>query len=261
MADIGDFLSGFLGSIAQQRTDMNTRKADDEQWERRQRLLSDLEVDQKSRMNKLEKKDGNTYKDPSGAWVTEVLDGGGNVTGTRPASPAEIAEVESATLGVDMKKDEFGYRGTERRMREEGHAVDMDYKRQSLALQRERIALDRAAQAAAAAGNTMSVEGTVDEWLDSSQGELATKAYTEQMARVVGSNPNLSGRPAAIAREGGEGEQQYAAQQRLKSSIIEHLRALPPEERPKNETELKALIARIAGVSGTSLDRYAQPNN
>jgi hypothetical protein len=260
VGDFKDFLRGFTGSIARQRNEMALQEREATEWERRQRILSDLNVEERGRMNALEKKDGDTYQ-KDGQWVTEILDGGGNVTGTRPASPAEIAAVETATLGVDSKRFDVEHQDDAERRAQESHEVDMRYKNESLALQRERISLDRAnAAAAAAEASGGGIEGEVDKWLDSDQGKLAAKAYAGTISRAALGNPNLGGHAATAARAGSEDEVAYAARNRMREAIMQHLAAIPPEQRPKNNAELQALITRLAGSAGTSLDKYATPD-
>lgn len=259
MADFGDFMAGFTGSLYQQRKAESDRKAESTEWERRQRILNDLDIDKSKRLGELKTQDGNTFKDETGAWVTETLDGNGNPKGTRKATAAEIAEVESKTLEVEDKRDTLNYRPTARAMDAEQHKADMEYKRGSLALQgsgqaleRERLALARANMARAnepAAPHTI-----VEDYLGSPEGKMVVAAYTGTMGRGIEAN-----RPGSTFGQITEPEQLQISYNQLKGDIMRKIAALPPTQRPKTESQLRALVAQIAASQHTALDRVSTP--
>jgi hypothetical protein len=254
MADFGDFLAGFTADLARQRTTQMDQERESKEWERRQRILNDLDVDKSQRLAALQKKDGNTYQDEQGNWMTETLDGNGNVTGSRKATPSERAEAEGAVLGVDMKRDELEYRPTERRMQEEEHQSNIDYKRRSLDIQERGLGLRAAA--AGATNASPSIETTIDDWLVSDIGKRAVTAYAATIARAAESGA-VRGSSLDVFEEGFDPkneEQLYMAQERLKQEVINQLRAIPADQRPNTESELKAFVSRVASQARASLD-------
>lgn len=247
MAGLDSFLKGFFGTLHQQRQ----MDREDEQWERRQRLLNDLDVDKADRIGKLKKEDGHTFQDENGQWVTQELDGHGNPIGTRPARPAEIAAVENATLTRD--KNKFGVEHMEEdwefeRANKQGY---LDVARGNLALGQAGLALRRqelAARAEGAGANTAPIGDVVDSYLNSSEGKAVLEAYEETMAEVA-NNPNIGG--GIVDRylrddSTSEASDKFAIMRMLKEDIMQSLRALPPEERPQNDYALKQYIGEMA---------------
>lgn len=102
MSDLKRGLAAFFGSLYDQRITDAKEKKEDEQWERRLRLSNQLGLEVKRDELKLSRKDGNTFKEGED-WVTEILDGGGNVVGKRPATPAERAAVEGTVSDATKK--------------------------------------------------------------------------------------------------------------------------------------------------------------
>lgn len=250
MADFGDFIAGFTGQLLADRTKDADAKRENEEWERRQRLLNDLDVDVTKRKHGLERKDGRVFQDAEGKWMVEVLDGGGNVTGTRAASAAERAKEEATVLDTDMKRDEFEYRPKER-------SLDERYKNALIGESAERSRSMRENRAADANANTVNPEGLIETWLNSAEGKLAVKAYTGTMGRVADTGKVKGGSMEGYL-DSSEEEQGYTAYQQLKQDIISAVKAMPPEQRPKTESEFRALITRLANQSRSSLDRYSR---
>lgn len=250
MADFGDFIAGFTGQLLTDRTKDADAKRENEEWERRQRLLNDLDVDVTKRKHGLERKDGRVFQDASGKWMVEILDGGGNVTGTRAASAAERAKEEATVLDTDIKRDEFEYLPRAR-------ALDERYKESLIGESAERVRNMRENRALAGSANTVNPEGLIETWLNSAEGKMAVKAYTGTMGRVADTGKVRGGAMDGFG-DSSEEEQNYAAYQQLKQDIINAVKAMPPDQRPKTESEFRALITRLANQSRTSLDRYSR---
>lgn len=252
MADFGDFIAGFTGQLLTDRTAADNRKNENDEWERRQRLLKQLDVETTKEKNSLERKDGNTFQDESGAWVTEQLDGGGNVVGTRAATAAERAKTEATVLDTDMKRDEFEYRDTDR-------SLDRRYKESLINESGERVRASRERRAREAAGlteDTANPEAVIDTWLNSNEGKMAVNSYMGTMGRTSGT---IRGGAMDNYEDITEEEQQYVAYQQLRQEIISNVQAMEPSQRPKTEAEFRALISQIANKSRQSLDRYTKP--
>lgn len=250
MADFGDFIAGFTGQLLADRTKEADATRESAEWEKRQRLLADLDIDTTKRKQGLERKDGRVFQDASGKWMVEVLDGGGNVTGTREASAAERAKEESTVLDTDMKRDELAYRPRER-------ALDERYKNALIGESAARSQSMRDNSAASANANTVNPEGLIETWLNSAEGKMAVKAYTGTMGRVSDTGKVRGGSMDGYG-DLSEEEQSYTAYQQLKQDIINQVKAMPPDQRPKTESEFRALITRLANQSKSSLDRYSR---
>lgn len=149
---MSSLLGNFLTSMGGQIRDKENKAAEDAQWEKRQRLLADLEVEKDTKLAKNKRKDGNTYKDASGQWVTEILDGNGNVTGTRSATQSEVSTAENIGYVAEGNKYLTARNKKQLDTFDEEHKLDMDGKRvqiasaqNSIANSNARLALDRQA--------------------------------------------------------------------------------------------------------------------
>ena len=149
---MSSLLGNFLTSMGGQIRDKENKAAEDAQWEKRQRLLADLEVERDIKLAKNKRKDGNTYKDASGQWVTEILDGNGNVTGTRSANQSEVATAENTVYVAEGNKYLTARNKKQLDTFDEEHKLDMEGKRvqiasakNSMANSNARLALDRQA--------------------------------------------------------------------------------------------------------------------
>lgn len=256
MADFGDFLIGATGAYLGERKE----KRETEEWERRQRILADLDVDKQKRLYALKKEDGDTYKDDSGNWVTEEVDGAGQLIGVRPATAPEIASAETTLIERDTKQK--GYEFMEE---------DQQFQRNSdkradaqLALSARNTALGEAnaafarRQAAAAAEAGSNPHYVVETWLSSDEGKLAIKAYQESMAGAA-ENPNLNGSTLEQfrgTRAGDEAGTEYAARMQLKQNIMSMVNALPPDEVPKTKDEFSAFLSSAVMRSRAALEKY-----
>lgn len=149
---MSSLLGNFLTSMGGQIRDKENKAAEDAQWEKRQRLLADLEVERDIKLAKNKRKDGNTYKDASGQWVTEILDGNGNVTGTRSATQSEVSTAENIGYVAEGNKYLTARNKKQLDTFDEEHKLDMEGKRvqiasaqNSIANSNARLALDRQA--------------------------------------------------------------------------------------------------------------------
>jgi len=149
---MSSLLGNFLTSMGGQIRDKENKAAEDAQWEKRQRLLADLEVERDIKLAKNKRKDGNTYKDASGQWVTEILDGNGNVTGTRSATQSEVSTAENIGYVAEGNKYLTARNKKQLDTFDEEHKLDMEGKRvqiasakNSMANSNARLALDREA--------------------------------------------------------------------------------------------------------------------
>lgn len=149
---MSSLLGNFLTSMGGQIRDKENKAAEDAQWEKRQRLMSDLEVERDTKLAKNKRKDGNTYKDASGQWVTEILDGNGNVTGTRSATQSEVSTAENIGYVAEGNKYLTARNKKQLDTFDEEHKLDMEGKRMqiasaqnSIANSNARLALDRQA--------------------------------------------------------------------------------------------------------------------
>lgn len=149
---MSSLLGNFLTSMGGQIRDKENKAAEDAQWEKRQRLMADLEVERDTKLAKNKRKDGNTYKDQSGQWVTEILDGNGNVTGTRSATQSEVSTAENIGYVAEGNKYQTARNKKQLDTFDEEHKLDMEGKRvqiasaqNSMANSNARLALDRQA--------------------------------------------------------------------------------------------------------------------
>lgn len=257
MADFGDFLIGATGAYMGERKEQR----ESEEWERRQRILSDLDVDRQKRLYALQKKDGNTYQDESGKWVTEQLDGAGQKIGVRPATASEIALNETTMLTRDGKKKEVTYMDEDQQFQRNSDArAD-----RQLGLQEAQLSESRAQnawarrQAAAVESAGSNPHYIVESWLAGDEGKLAVKAYQESMSGMA-ANPNIRGGSIdsfrASETAGAEASTEYAARMQLKQQIMNTINALPPDERPKTKDEFNAFLSGAVMRSTAALERY-----
>lgn len=147
---MSSLLGNFLSNIGGQMREKDNKAAEDAQWEKRQRLMADLEVERDTKLAKNKRKDGNTYKDQSGQWVTEILDGNGNVSSTRAATQSEVASAENTGYVAEGNKYQAARSKKQLDTFDEDYKLDRDAKllqmestKQSMANARERLALDR----------------------------------------------------------------------------------------------------------------------
>lgn len=253
MADFGDFLAGFSGQLLADRTKESDRQAESQEWERRQRLMKKLQIETQGELNALERKDGNTFQDESGKWVTQVLDGAGNPVDVRKATPAEVAKVESTVLDRDVKRKDYEFMDEEQRMKREQHRTQQGYMGELTQASRSRRMLEELALkggTTAAQGDTM---GAIDSWLNSSSGKLAMSAYNE--GRLASDNLGRE-RSGDMSLDKAGGRDQFRYRQALKQEILNTIRALPPEERPKTESEFRMFMDEFMAERIGRLDRY-----
>lgn len=257
MADFGDFLIGATGAYMGERKEQR----ESEEWERRQRILADLDVDKQKRLYALQKKDGDTYQDETGQWVTEELDGAGQQVGVRPATAPEIAEAETTVIGRDSAKKGLQYMDEDQQFqRNSDRRADrqLGIQEAQLAQSRERFNWERRqAEAGASAGSNPHY--IVESWLAGDEGKLAVKAYQESMSGMA-ANPNIRGGSIESFRAsegaGAEASTEYAARMQLKQQIMSTINALPPEERPKTKDEFNAFLSGAVMRSQAALERY-----
>lgn len=144
---MSSLLGNFLTAYGRGRREDENRKKDDEQWEKRQRLMADLEVERDTKLAKNKRKDGNTYQDSSGAWVTEILDGNGNVTGTRAATASEQAKVQNDTYVAESNKTQSQLGKKKLDTYDEDFKLDQDAKRANIAQSLQSIQASKASVA------------------------------------------------------------------------------------------------------------------
>lgn len=168
---MSSLLGNFLTNIGGQMRDKENKANEDAQWEKRQRLMADLEVERDSKLAKNKRKDGNTYKDASGQWVTEILDGNGNVTGTRSATQSEVASAENTGYVAEGNKYQTARNKKQLDTFDEEHKLDMEGKRvqiasaqNSIANSNARLALDRQAAGGGTKEDKKDVEDIRQDW-------------------------------------------------------------------------------------------------
>ena len=144
---MSSLLGNFLTNIGGQMRDKENKANEDAQWEKRQRLMADLEVERDSKLAKNKRKDGNTYKDQSGQWVTEVLDGNGNVVSTRAATQSEVADSENVGYVAEGNKYQAQRGKKQLDTFDEDRALDIQEKKQRMSIDREQNARGWAAEA------------------------------------------------------------------------------------------------------------------
>lgn len=247
MAGLSDFAKGFFGDQLRQRQTAETMQAEDEQWTRRQKMLADLDVDTAQRKNKLERKTGRTYQDDMGNWVTEELDGGGNVVGTRKASAAEQASAKKPVLDVEDAEWSAGKRDQEWSMKEDEHKARM-------AESGERIRSSRwmRSQGAQSDGSgNGDGRALVSTFLRSDEGKLATRAYAEGKLGV-------ENRGRDIPREKPSAMDEHRYRQELEQEIYSTLKATDPAKRPRTQAEFVQWLDEFMSERIGRLGRYQE---
>lgn len=240
MAGLDDFAKGFFGYMLQERTAADAAKREDEQWEKRQRLLAALDVETEGKKQKLKRQPGNTYKDATGNWVTEDLDGGGNVVGTRPASPAEIATVEGTVAKTGLDKFKLDKAPESFNMDREAHDANLAYNKGMLGVAQGNLAQRRdefkAQQSGGSQSNPVAV---IDSWLSSSEGKAAIDALA--LVDVDTQNIGLDQTGAAL-KEKPDRRDEVKQRAKIRREVMAFIRGLPEDQRPKTDSELKALL-------------------
>lgn len=253
MADFGDFLAGFSGQLLADRTKAADQQAESQEWERRQRLMKKLQIETQQELNALERKDGNTFQDESGKWVTQILDGAGNPIDVRKATQAEIAATESTLLDRDVKRKDYEFMDEEQRMTREAHRTQQGYMGELTQASRSRRMLEDLALKGTTTGAQGDTMQAIDSWLNSSSGKLAVSAYNE--GRLASDNLGRE-RSGGIPLDKAGGRDEFQYRQALKQEILGTIRAMPPEERPKTESEFRMFMDEFMAERIGRLDRY-----
>ena len=163
---MANFFGSLLTNIGGEMKAKEDKEAENAQWEKRQKLMNELEIEKDAKLAKNKRKDGNVYKDASGKWVTEILDGNGIVIGTRASTPSEvIAEENTATVAEGNKyqtataKKRLDTFDEDYNLDRQAKQLQMESTRQGMAQSRERMSLDRQAAGGPKAERALQKEG------------------------------------------------------------------------------------------------------